>query len=352
MGWLTVFCGVYSLRLLKDLSIGIVGNLISAVILAILTFICKLIWTAQINSQAFLRAIAVLVYLLIICWAVYAFWSKEKTKLDPSQSIPRFSRKTRLTSLIIAILAIFPLIGTFYVKRHSPIGANSVAINDNQAQFFSARLSGMLTIKFTGPLLYFYNSQLGKTIAPVNIAMFVEVANLKPMISCIYAYSARVLIEYKDNGEIFEEWYPLHKLPLFNNEVYWVVDNDWTKCKRIDFSQNSFDMLVKNTQLQQGQSISGWMLFEIDPKVRGLIYQVKRVEITLENVANDSQTLLLTPVRDLNLSESIITGGELHFLDGYYDLTKEKYTLTPKIDLREILKKEREKSEAQNGVLR
>ncbi|HEX8652292.1 MAG TPA: hypothetical protein VF708_15875 [Pyrinomonadaceae bacterium] len=85
---------------------------------------------------------------------------------------------------------------------------------------FSARLNVLMTLKFPGPLLCIYNSQLGKTIAPVNIAINVEATNLKPTRTRIYTYQAKALVEYKSGGQVVRETYPLFSVPIQMCEVY------------------------------------------------------------------------------------------------------------------------------------
>jgi len=245
---------------------------------------------------------------------------------------------------LVLICLVFILIITtisIYIKQHPEKTQSTQAVTTNKVtdKYFNARLGACMIFKYIGPLLYFYDSKLGKTIAPVNIAIYLEVSNLKPLLSRIYTYKAKAFIEYMTKGKTFKKWYDLHSLPLFNNEVYWVNNNDLTKCTRIDFSENSFDILARNKQLQQGESISGWMFFEIDRKVRGLDYKPHQIELTLESPIRESQTILLLVHKTQGDEYSILSSGTWKTLPGHYDLTKEKYTIYPFIDLLEMFKR-------------
>ncbi len=216
----------------------------------------------------------------------------------------------------------------------------------------------LMTFKFPGPLLFFYDSALGKTVSPVCIALFLEVSNSKQTISRIESYKAKALFlydeggqtrvtelpsggkkfEYLPSGKIVEKWRQLHSLGFLHDQIYYVVNNDFTKTKRIDFRENSFDRLARNKQLKPGESFMGWIFWEIDSDLRGQLPEIKQIEITLKNSFGESQTFLFPPPKE-DESSSVISAGEWHIQAGYYDLTKENFTLCPQLDLKEILKK-------------
>ncbi|HEX8649886.1 MAG TPA: hypothetical protein VF708_03530 [Pyrinomonadaceae bacterium] len=108
----------------------------------------------------------------------------------------------------------------------------------------------------------------------------------------------------------------------------------------MDFSSNDFDRHARDTQLQEGESISGWMFFELDPKIRALDYDIKQIDLTIEDTVRDSETIsLISPNDKATDYQSTLSSGEWNILGGYYDLTKEHYTLTPMIDLKDVLKR-------------
>ncbi len=67
--------------------------------------------------------------------------------------------------------------------------------------FYKLMVSSPMQFKYPGPLLFLYNSQLGKTISPISIALFIEVVNNKPLISRIYSIETRALMRYDDGGK-------------------------------------------------------------------------------------------------------------------------------------------------------
>lgn len=211
---------------------------------------------------------------------------------------------------------------------------------------FSARPdSNLVILRFPGRLLCMYNSELGKTIAPVNLAISVEVTSLKPGRTRIYSYKADALVSYQKDGRVVKESYPLFSVPISGCEIYSAFDNDLSKAKKLDFSSNGFDLHARETQLEEGESISGWMFFEIDPKIRALDYNVEEINLSLENTLGERQTIPLLSWPGLSDGESMLSSGEWHLMGGYYDLTKEHYTLTPQMDLQDVLKRHREHPE-------
>lgn len=200
---------------------------------------------------------------------------------------------------------------------------------------------------------------MGKTISPVSVVLYVEVVNKSPIISRIYSYKTRALlrydeggshyispskntrfkVEYKVSGNIVEKWRTLHSIGFIDDKVYFVTNNDWSETKRIDFTQNSFEMLARNTQLKPGESLMGWIFFELEQDLRGQVPKIKEIELTLANSAGESQIFksFQEPKGEDGMSSSI-SSGDWHLMEGYYDLTKEQYAMVPMIDLHQILK--------------
>ena len=127
----------------------------------------------------------------------------------------------------------------------------------SKEDIFKVNFITTMLIKWPGPLLYLYQSKLGKTISPVSVAFFIEVSNNKTIISRIYSYKARALLkydegglthitrasdggikyEYKPSGKTVEKWRTLHSMGFLGDQAYFVINNDWSKCKRIDFTK-------------------------------------------------------------------------------------------------------------------
>lgn len=276
-----------------------------------------------------------------LCLAVViGVWSADSMKLDVHYKI----------GISVIALGIAYVAGNAIYKHNKSEKDSAAVTTQSQAadskQVFTARLNSFLQLKFVGPLLCMYNSYLGETIAPVNIAINVEVASLRPGRSRVYTYKASALVEYSDGGKVIKETYPLFNIPISSCVVYMIVNHNWATTQRLDFSSNNFDLNARNTQLQEGESISGWIFFEIDPNVRGRDYKVIQIDLTVENNLKESQTITLTPPDDKG-NESRLSSGSLIFTGENHDLTKKRYTLTPMMDLHEMIKQEKGKSQAQ-----
>jgi hypothetical protein len=58
-----------------------------------------------------------------------------------------------------------------------------------------------MTFKYPGPLIVLYDSQLGKTISAISVALFVEVANTKHKVARIQDYKVRAPMQYDEGGK-------------------------------------------------------------------------------------------------------------------------------------------------------
>lgn len=230
------------------------------------------------------------------------------------------------------------------------------SISEKKSEPFGVNFIVPMIFRWPGPLLFVYPSGLGNTISPVSIALYVEVVNKRTTVSRVYNYSCRALLryeeggsveaittpnggtklEYRPSGKTVEKWRKLHSMS-YVDAVYYVASDDWSKSKKIDFSRNSFEMIARNKQLNPGESLMGWMTFELEDDLRVQVPEVLEWELTLVNSAGESQVArsVHKPSAD---PISHISAGQLHFLAGYYDLSKEHYTLVPMMDVPKIVK--------------
>ena len=238
-------------------------------------------------------------------------------------------------------------------------GTQKNTSESNKEDIFKVNFIITMRFKWPGPLLFMYPSALGKTISPVSIALYLEIVNNKPTISRIYSYKCRALLRYDEggstrvnqapgngmkleyipSGKIVEKWRNLYSMGFVGDQMYFVTSNGWNKCKRIDFTNNSLDNLARNIQLKPGESLMGWVFFELEHDLRTQLPEIKEIELTLTNSAGDSQ--VFKSRQDIKGDEEIlhfISAGDWNVLEGFYDLTKEKYSMTPMVDLRRILK--------------
>lgn len=230
--------------------------------------------------------------------------------------------------------------------------------NWGNEDIFKVNFLVTLGFQWPVPFLYVFDSAFGKTISPIGIAIYAEVANNKPIISRIISYKCRILLkynesnplsvshtkdkslkfEYKPIGKIVEKWHDLYNMGFLGNQVYYAVNNNWKQCKRIDFTQNSFDMLARKTQLKPGESIMGWMFFDLEHDDRGQRSEIKEIELSLTNSQGDSQKFIGNVPKDETGIGNFMSSATVHLTAGYYDLTKEKYEMIPYADLHKILK--------------
>ncbi len=218
--------------------------------------------------------------------------------------------------------------------------------NQESSDFFFVNSGPSIISQWPGPLFYLAPN---KIISPITFALFIEVVNNKHIITRITDVKCKALIKYdegdkidiittkdggskfthKPTGKIVEKWRKLYDMGFLGDQVYYVINNDFAKCKRIDFRHNSFDELARNQQLKPGQSIMGWIFFEVEKDLRGRNLEFKEIELTLTNSAGDVQTFQHNVKGKEDISAAI-SGGELHLFEGFYDFTKENFTLAPK----------------------
>ncbi len=224
---------------------------------------------------------------------------------------------------------------------------------------FHIAVTSMVRLKFPGPLLYFYNSQLGKTASPISVALFIEATNKRQSITRIFSYRIRALLTYDEGGEIavttddrgnqkvtykqsgvtVTKWRELHSIGFLHDNIYYVNNNNWKKAQHLGFSHNGFDNIAAEKQLRYGESIKGWVMLELEPDLRGQLPEIEELEFTLTNSAGESQVLKV-PVAEEGKSYPLISSGSWKFLGGFHDLTKMEFTICPRIDVREIGRKE------------
>jgi hypothetical protein len=252
--------------------------------------------------------------------------------------------------LIIAVAAAMGWWGT----QEASEGWKKKAAGD----IYKLMVTSTIRFKYPGQLLYFYNSQLGKTISPISLALFLEVANNKSSISRVFSLETKALMRYDEggttqintqssagykfsyipSGKTVERWRNLHSVGFLHDQIYFVtIPNDWTKCKRIDFSKSSFEIEASNNQLQPGESLKGWVFYEMEDDVRTQLAEIKQLEFTIKNSAGEVQIIKIDyPKEGENFP--IMSSGRWNILGGFYDLTKENYTLCPQIDLQTLVK--------------
>jgi hypothetical protein len=254
---------------------------------------------------------------------------------------------------------IFGIIGPLWVEslRWVHSRENSTLTSEQPAAIFAVNFITTMNIKWPGPLVYIHTTSIGKTISSVSIALYIEVVNRKPTISRIYGYRARALLEYDEGGHqsvnvlpdkrtqlvsqpignTVEKYRTLHSMGFINDQVYYIIDNNWTRTKHIDFTNDSFDIPAHDVQLQSGESLRGWIFFELEQDLRYPLPTIKHIELTLRNSAGETQDFKSNDeIRGETQAWGIISSGHWKILEGYYDLPQERYQLAAKMDVAQI----------------
>lgn len=277
------------------------------------------------------------------------------------------SKNIQYAEIAIAMLVLFGLIATTTYKKVTPSLANAVdedktAEAPENKDIFKISVITLMKLKYPGPLLYLYDSKLGKTISPISVALFVEVVNNKSIISRISNYQVRALLrydeggvlnttqdpnggisyKYKPSGNIVEKWHTLHSVGFLHTQVYWANNGSLKKCYQMDFRKNGFDSLARTKQLDPGESLMGWIFFELETEISVQGPETKQLEFTFKNSADETQTFQIVPPK-AQQDWSSISGGTWTPFKGYHDLTEQPVTICTKIDLYKRLKGESNK---------
>jgi hypothetical protein len=238
--------------------------------------------------------------------------------LARTRTLKRCTRSTRFLvckNHIFQLLVFSSVIITVALLIYSPLYQNVIKPLTHKKQYFDAQLIGSLTFppsrlsqKRISPLLYFYTDQNHLYAGPVDIAVYVKVESLKPASPKVLNYNVQASIEYKVNNDRKETTCPLISLPLRSKrDVFFIKNSDWTRAVRMEFP--GFEIQAENAQLRQGESVSGWMLFEMDRDCRGMDYTIKRIILNLENDTHRSESI------PLNITKESKKGGLKMFAD-------------------------------------
>jgi hypothetical protein len=246
--------------------------------------------------------------------------------------------KEHIFQLLIFLLITIPTLSLTYSQLYQ----STIKPLIYKKHYFDARLAGALIFtpsklsqRQVSPLLYIYERQNHLYAAPVSLAIYVEITNLKPMLSNVFSYNAQALIEYEINNTKKEAICPLINLPLIGNKgLFYINNNDWTKAVKMELP--SFEGRAANAQLHQGEAVFGWMLFEVDREYRELDYTVKGIILNMENNTRELESLQLDITEKAKQKGTQITAGLINFPGKLVDLTKLNLTVTPLQDIPDV----------------
>jgi hypothetical protein len=179
---------------------------------------------------------------------------------------------------------------------------------------FHVTLSSMIQAGYPGRL--FFVNERAREVSPIGLAIDVEVVNNRSTMTKIQAHVLDVYI----NGS----WKRLHTFTVTDPlSLYWATGQDLSKAKREDFRQNALDVLARNTSLEPGQSLRGWLFYQWPEALRtpspGPAFD--RMRLTIWNSHGENQSFILKRLEAEGLSAfgrgGTIPIGEERDLSGF-----------------------------------
>lgn len=274
-----------------------------------------------------------------------------------------------ITSLLLIFgLLVYPIWNFWYIERSLWLRLAALfflafclcvygyIVLPKEKDVFKCNFITTMRFEYPGYFFMVYPSKLGNTISFPNIAIYVEAVNNKPTFTRIFSYQCRAFLKYdeggsrvvtlkpsggwdkyvyKPSGRSVEKWQKLHSMGFLGSNIYYMWQG-LEKCRRLDFTQNGFDNLARDKQLEPGGSIKGWIFLEFETdELRLQLPEIKEIELTIWNSIGESQVCRSGDgIKISDDANSVISSGGLTFEPGVYDLTKEKYTATPMVDLK------------------
>lgn len=267
-------------------------------------------------------------------------------------------RKLKNHSLIAMVI-----VGTLILSGIAGVLSNAKTIKEflQPKPDFKAGVSGSFNINvYPSPLIYLYdkqsydNAQSGKSIASISHAIHLDLINNKSVPVKLRSYKIRALLKYDEGGRVnlvkdkagikpeytpsgakVLKWRDLYNIGPINDKIFYVVD--WSKARQIDFTDDCFDIKAfSNKQINPGESISGWLLFEVDEDLRYQPFEIKKYEAVLENSAGELSTIKIAVQKDDDTMNAV-SGGTMKMLN-YVDLTTIKWDICSIIDLKRSVK--------------
>lgn len=222
---------------------------------------------------------------------------------------------------------------------------------------FKAGISGAINIvTFPSPLVYLYDKhsydekQQGKSIAEISNAIHLDLTNASNVPVKLRSYQIRALVEYdeggtvdlvkinsgikpiyKPSGKTVRKWRNLYSIGPLNDQIYYVAD--WKKARRFGLSKYGFDNIAYNTkQLNPGECLSGWILFEVEEDLRYQNLKIIEYEAIVTNSAGETSQFKIKRFPEDETTD-FVSGGSIDML-GLVDLTKIKWSICAIISLK------------------
>ena len=212
---------------------------------------------------------------------------------------------TAYAAAVLALLAVALLIRNDVIRKEIET-ARRVQAPSEPENPFHVRYHTALVANYPGPLVYLYDSKLGKRLAPVGYAVVLEVLNNRATATKIHGYVVDIAVG--------NEWVRLPNLQALNpNEFFWIDNGNLKTCTRLDFTQTSFDMQARDRTLQPGESVRGWMFFEWPPELRSSeAPRFRQLRIQLENAQGERQATVVNTDQPQESGTSLLGGGAVY----------------------------------------
>lgn len=221
---------------------------------------------------------------------------------------------------------------------------------------FKAGISGSININsIPSPLVLLYDKHSydekthGQSIAEISNAIHLDLTNINNIPVKLRSYQIRALFEYdeggtvdlikvgsgvrpiyKPSGKSVRKWRNLYSIGPLTDQIYFVTD--WKKAQRFGLNKYGFDNIaLKTKQLNPGESLSGWLLFEVDEDLRYQNFKIIEYEAIL--TAATGETSVKFKSLPENETTEFVSGGSIDMLE-LVDLTKIKWDICALISLK------------------
>jgi hypothetical protein len=168
---------------------------------------------------------------------------------------------------------------------------------------FVLRHHSSLSTTCPGTMFYLYDSLIGKRLAPIAYAAFVELVNKSDVPQGVH--------DYVVDGAIAGEWVRLANLNPLNLNQFYFAPNGLHDTRQWDFTQNSFDGQIRGRAIPGGESIRGWVFFECVKPQRNLIISPTKLQFSIETTGGTRQTLIVETGHTRTEGSSMLPGAAI-----------------------------------------
>jgi hypothetical protein len=223
---------------------------------------------------------------------------------------------TGFAAAVLFLLGVALYLRNEIIRSEIAEGAAKTPSTPPTTEPFRARLVTVMSFAYPSLLVYLYDSALGKRLAPVGLAVVINVENARS--------SATRIISYALDVNVDGSWVRLHALDTLNpSNFFWVKDGNLKTCVRFDFSEDAFSPRFRDRNFGPGEIAGGWMFFEWPPelRMRAATPIMKNVRLQLASFTGERQTIVLENAAPSELGAGGLEGGKMRTLPGISDLS-------------------------------